>query len=813
MCVALALCLVTFADLRRALPVAGNAVMGAGLVGLALPVFGFFEPGMASGLARLLFAAIVAAGFVVLVLLRRSGDRSAETVLLPWSAIVLWAFAAAVAALTTGSDNLLSPMLLAGLAIVLVTMSFGLAQFAFSHGILARHNFQETGRKALALAGAQQYVWDWQPDEQDLFVGEELERILALPPGFLEQGGIETFVDLIHPADRGAYLASVDDAERRGRGPFEQEFRLRRSDGSYRWFLLRARAMPGPGVRAMRCIGTLSDINNTKRTEERLLNDAVYDRVTGLPNKALFLDRCLRAISKVDSGELADVYVLLIDLDRFKTVNDALGQEAGDGLLTVTGRRLQALAGPEDTVARMPGDQFAILFAGSAPRRDVVQFVENVRKSVGRPISLKPQEVFVTACIGAASYREPGLPIEQLMKDAAVALYEAKRRGSDAVEFFRTSMRDDRTELVALESELRRAIERNEIEVHYQPITRLADLDIAGFEALVRWRHPVLGLLAPESFITLAETTGIIRIIGRFVLHEAARQLGIWQRAFRPNVPVFMAVNLSSNQLIEPDLVDDIKLVLAREAIAKGSFKIEVTESIVMQYPERAVQILERLKQLGVGLACDDFGTGFSSLASLRKLPFDTLKVDKTFLVPESGDARAAVILESIVRMAHDLGLTIVAEGIENQDHIDRLGSMGCDFGQGYFIGPPLSAKQVSESLSGVSYASVRGRTAISAFWERIAADPYPAPSQPEISTEAIARAMAEREREIAARQAELVPAPGAAPPAPRMAKTPSKPAAKPAKARKTIKRRKKTARKRRIRQAMEQQAIAVKPN
>jgi diguanylate cyclase (GGDEF)-like protein len=812
----LAFCLDTFVELRRNRPLAGNAIFAIGLAGIALAVFGFFEPALASGLSRLLFAGIVTAGFVILVDLRRAGDRNAETLLLSWSVIVLWTFTAAVSALTTGYDALLSPLLLAGLAIVLITMSFGLAQQAFSHGILARHSFQEAGRKALALAGAQQFVWDWQPDEQDLFVGEELDRALALPPGWLAQGGVEAFIDLIHPSDRGAYLAAVDEAERRGRGAFELEFRLRRADNTYRWFLLRARAMPGPGLRAMRCIGTLADVNNRKRTEEHLLNDAVYDRITGLPNKALFLDRCSRAIAKVDAGELADVYVLLVDLDRFKTVNDALGQDAGDGLLTVTGRRLQALAGPEDTVARMPGDQFAILFVGSAPRRDVVQFVESVRKAVARPISLKPQEVFVTACIGAASYREPGLPVEQLMKDAAVALYEAKRRGSDAVEFFRTSMRDDRTELVALEAELRRAIERNEIEVHYQPIARLANLDIAGFEALVRWRHPVLGLLAPESFIALAEQTGIIRVIGRYVLHEAARQLGIWQRAFRPAVPVFMAVNLSSNQLMEPDLIDDIKIVLAREAIAKGSLKIEVTESIVMQYPERAVQILERLKQLGVGLACDDFGTGFSSLSSLRKLPFDTLKVDRTFLVPESADAKAAVILDAIVQLAHDLQLSIVAEGIENQEHIDRLGAMGCDFAQGYFIGPPMSAQQVSESLGAVVYATARGRTAMSAFWERVAEDPLPPPSTPEITTDAIARALEERERaraeaELASRQA--APAPGSAPPAPRLKKPKAAAAKTPGSRGKAGKRRRKTARKRRIRQAMQEQPPTAKVN
>ncbi len=248
-------------------------------------------------------------------------------------------------------------------------------------------------------------------------------------------------------------------------------------------------------------------------------------------------------------------------------------------------------------------------------------------------------------------------------------------------------MRDDRGELVTLEQELRRAIERNEIEVHYQPIARLADMNLAGFEALARWRHPVLGLLLPESFIGLAEQTGMIRDIGRVVLSETARQLGIWQRAFRPADPVFVAVNISSLQLIDADLVDDVKAVLHREGVKRGTLKLEITESIVMQSPERAGQILERLKQFGIGLACDDFGTGYSSLSSLRLLPFDTLKLDKSFIAPGAGGERAAVILEAIVAMAHGLGLGIVAEGIENQTQVDRLAGLGCDFGQGYFIG------------------------------------------------------------------------------------------------------------------------------
>jgi diguanylate cyclase (GGDEF)-like protein len=433
-------------------------------------------------------------------------------------------------------------------------------------------------------------------------------------------------------------------------------------------------------------------------------------------------------------------------------MNDALGHESGDSLLSVIGRRLSSTVDPADTVARLPGDQFAVLFTGGA-ERDPAEFTENLRRAVSRPIMLDDQEIFMTGSIGVARHQEETTSGEQMMKDAAIALYEAKRQGADSIIVFRPSMRDDRAELVVLESELRRAIERNEIEVHYQPIARLADMNLAGFEALVRWRHPVLGLLAPESFIALAEQTGMIHDIGRVVINEAARQLGIWQRSFRPAEPVFVAVNVSSAQLIDTDIIDDIKQVLHREGVHRQSFKIEITESLVMQFPERAAQILSRFKEMGVGLACDDFGTGYSSLSTLRKLPFDTLKVDRSFIEADAEDDRASIILQAMLSMAHALGLTVVAEGIENQDQVDRLGELNCDLGQGYFIGPPMMARQVNEALAGLPYATSTGRTAITWLWERAARDPSPQPNTIDVTAAGIAQAQALQDAADAARR------------------------------------------------------------
>jgi diguanylate cyclase (GGDEF)-like protein/PAS domain S-box-containing protein len=727
------LCLSTFLELRKKLPWLGAGLMSCAALAIGLAAYGWYEPAIVSGLARIAFGATVLFGYVLIFTMWREGGARARASILTWTVLLAWTAVAAFGAL----DIIPSPntrlVISAGLALVLLTMGFTLAQFAFSHGILSSRFFEDSGRRALALAGSEQTVWDWQAERGTLYVGPELERALGLKAGTMMSRGLKSWIELIHPADRSAYVAAVEAAERRGRGTFSQEFRLRRHDGAYRWYLLRARSMVGQDGRASRCIGTLADITAVKRSEDRLLSDAVRDRITGLPNRALFMDRLEFAMRRAHMESNRELYVLVIDLDRFKTVNDGLGHEVGDSLLSVTGRRLLTLIGPEDTLARLPGDQFAVIFNAKKPKRDVIPFAEQIRTTISRPIKLRGRELFLTASFGVARFLDDRSAPQEFVKDAEIALYEAKRRGRDSIEFFRPDMRDDRSELLALEQDLRRAIERNEIEVVYQPISRLSDMQLAGFEALVRWRHRTEGLLGPEVFMSVAEETGIIKDLSHHVLNEAARQLGIWQRAFRPDKPLFVSVNVSSSQLFNTDLVDEVRALLGREDIAEGTLKLELTESLVMENPELSVEILKRLKALGVGLACDDFGTGYSALASLRRLPFDILKVDRSFLEADPEDEKAMIILETIILLAHDLRLTVVAEGIESQEQIATLAELECDLGQGFLIGEPMMAKQVVEALSGGAFTA--SKPVFGGLWDRLGgrkpsepAAPKPAP-------------------------------------------------------------------------------------
>ncbi len=729
MMVGLSLSLITVLQLAKNAPFGNalfwmSAIAGFGFVGL-----GFVEPLTASGLARISFAVVAALGLLTCLILWNRNISRAGSSLMVWFIVAAWTIVAAIGAVGLIENGFLEPAIAAGQGLILITLGFTLVHLVFGQSIAANHFLEDSGRRALALAGSEQSVWDWQVAEKTLYVGPELERGLGIEPGIMGSINLRKWHELIHPSDRGAYASAVEAAEKRGKGPFSQEFRLRRADGTFRWYLLRARAIIGQDNMALRLIGTLTDVTAVKRSEDRLLADAVRDRVTGLPNRALFIDRLERALRRANARGIDELFVLVIDLDRFKNVNDGLGHEVGDSLLNVIGGRLARMVGADDTLARLAGDQFGIIFNGETPDREIAEVVENIAKIIAVPINVRPREIFLTASIGVARI-EPGRDDpEELVKNAEIALYEAKRKGKNQIGFFEATMHDERSQLVALESDLRRALERNEIEVVYQPIKRLVDGQLAGFEALVRWRHRDLGLLSPDAFLDIAEETGIIREVGRYVLNEATRKLGTWQRAFRPTDPLFVAVNVSRAQLLNYELISDLRALLEREDIVPGTLKLEVTETMVMQNPELAGKVLERATDLGVGIACDDFGTGYSALANLARLPFDTLKIDRAFLLGDGVEKNATVIFDAITDLAHNLNLNVVAEGVESQEQLDRLRYRGVDYAQGFFIGEPVSAQRVIAALGGQPYVTETPGSGLALLWDRLLGkEPLPEP-------------------------------------------------------------------------------------
>ncbi|HVV62123.1 MAG TPA: EAL domain-containing protein [Pseudolabrys sp.] len=669
----------------------------AWLVGLvALVAVAVFDPAIASGIARMSLAGIAVFGFALVVYLSTHGFDRAVLLIPTWLLLVVWVLAASLAVFGIVTNDIIGPALLGGLVLIVMLIGFTVMQHAFAGGIT--HGIvSDVERRALALTGAGDMIWDWDVSADKVFTSPETEHMLGLKRGALE-GSAARWLDVLHPLDRDRFRAALDSVVEQRRGRLTQDFRLRSADGHYMWFTLKARPVVGSDGEVVRLIGTLTDVTEFKNAEERLLFDAVHDNLTGLPNRELFLDRMDAAFAFARSNPEIRPSVMMIDLDRFKQVNDSVGMAVGDSILLTIARRLARLLKPHDTLARLSGDQFALILVSEREPTHIVAFAEMVRRTLRAPIAFNDREIFLTASIGLAlADNQPHRP-EEVLKDAELAMFHAKRIGGDRIEVFKPAMRSRKTDRLALESELRRAIEREEITILYQPIVRLEDRTIAGFEALARWDHPKLGRLSPAEFISIAEEIGLIVDLGLFVLDRTARQLANWQRSARVREPVFASVNVSSRQLLRHDLIQDLRTVLARSAVARGTLKLELTESLVMENPEHAAQMLTRIKELGAGLSLDDFGTGHSSLAYLQRFPFDTIKIDQSFVRTTARGTRP-VILRSIIALAHDLGMEVVAEGAETDSDAVELYQLGCEYAQGFAFGEPMTAEKARDLL------------------------------------------------------------------------------------------------------------------
>jgi diguanylate cyclase (GGDEF)-like protein/PAS domain S-box-containing protein len=664
----------------------------AALVGVAV-----FDPAIASGIARMSLLGIAVLGLALVIYLSTHGFDRAVLLIPTWILLVVWTFTAGLAVTGAVTNDIIGPALLGGLVLIVMLIGFTVMQHAFAGGIT--HGIvSDVERRALALTGAGDMIWDWDVSADKVFTSPETEHLLGLKRGTLE-GSAAGWLDVLHPLDRDRFRATLDNVLEQRRGRLTQDFRLRANDGHYLWFMLKARPVVGSDGEVVRLVGTLTDVTEVKNAEERLLFDAVHDNLTGLPNRELFLDRMEAAFAFARNDPQLRPSVLVIDIDRFKQVNDSVGIAIGDSILLTTARRLARLLKPQDTLSRLSGDQFALILLSEREPARIVAFAETLRRTLRAPIAFNEREIFLTASIGLAlAESQPHRP-EEVLKDAELAMYHAKRIGGDRIEVFKPAMRSRKTDRLTLESELRRAIERQEIKVLYQPIVRLEDRAIAGFEALARWDHPKLGRLSPAEFISIAEEIGLIVDLGLFVLERTARQLATWQAGARGREPIFASVNVSSRQLLRHDLIQDLRSVMARTALARGTLKLEITESLVMENPEHAAQMLDRIRELGAGLSLDDFGTGHSSLAYLQRFPFDTIKIDQSFVRTTSRGTRP-VILRSIVALAHDLGMEVVAEGAETDSDAVELYQLGCEYAQGFAFGEPMSADAARELLT-----------------------------------------------------------------------------------------------------------------
>jgi diguanylate cyclase (GGDEF)-like protein/PAS domain S-box-containing protein len=559
-------------------------------------------------------------------------------------------------------------------------------------------------RYALAARGANDGLWDWDLKARSIYFSPRFKSIL----GYAEPeigGSVKEWFNRVHPEDIehlrmeiGAHLEGLT-------SHFLHEHRLRHKDGGYRWVLVRGLAVRDSAGDVYRIAGSLTDVTQRKRVEEQLVRDAFQDALTGLPNRALFMDRLALAFGRGRRRPEELFAVLFLDLDRFKVVNDGLGHLIGDQLLVAIARRLEQSLRPGDTVARLGGDEFVVLLGELGDQRDAFYIAERIQQQLGHPFSLDGQDVFTTASIGIAfggrGYSHP----EDLLRDADTAMYRAKARGKARYEVFDETMHARAVALLQIETQLRHAVERQELCVFYQPIVSLVSGEITAVEALARWWHPDQGLVSINEFVAVAEETGLIVPMGEWVLREACRQLWRWETEVPRAQPLVVSVNVSARQFMQRDLVDRVEAILAETGLPPDRLCLEITESVIMENTDSVRDALLRLRRLGIGIHMDDFGTGYSSMSYLRDFPIDALKIDRSFVSHIGPHGENAEIVRTIVGLGHNLGLEVIAEGVETPEQLAHLRELRCQFGQGFLFSPPVNGDAFRALIAGPKYA------------------------------------------------------------------------------------------------------------
>jgi diguanylate cyclase (GGDEF)-like protein/PAS domain S-box-containing protein len=549
-------------------------------------------------------------------------------------------------------------------------------------------------RYALAVRGANDGLWDWNLKTNEIYLSPRWKAMLGYAEDEIGNTLTEWF-SRVHPEDLPRVQAGIQ-AHLEGKTLYyESEHQMIHKNGENIWMLTRGLAYRDANGVPLRMAGSQTDIAAGK----------VADVLTGLPNRILFMDRIRRAMDRSRRHPGSLVAILFVDLDRFKLVNDSLGHVVGDELLVAIARRLEACVrvgdvarlGSSHTVARLGGDEFTILLDDIKDVSHATHVAERVTSTLSEPFNLSGQEVFVTASIGiAVTTSADDLP-EDLLRNADTAMYRAKTAGKARYEIFDAAMRERAVARMQLETDLRRAMEHREFRVHYQPITSLMTERTIGFEALVRWQHPVRGLISPAEFIPMAEETGLIIPLGQWVLFEACRQMKEWKGRYASLPALTISVNLSSRQFAQRDLIDQIRNVLRETALDPRSLKLEITESLIMEDPNAAIAMIHQLRDLEIRASIDDFGTGYSSLSYLHRFPVDTLKVDRSFVSGMHENEEDREIVRTIVTLAHNLGLMVIAEGVETVDQMTRLKALHCEYGQGYLFSTPVPSDRAEE--------------------------------------------------------------------------------------------------------------------
>ena len=550
-------------------------------------------------------------------------------------------------------------------------------------------------RFMLAARGSNDGLWDWDLMSNQVFYASRWKQILGFEDHEVTTSPEEWF-SRVHPEDLEAVKSDLQQHWAGAAASFESEHRLRHKSGNYRWVLCRGAAVRDAAGKLYRVAGSLTDLTASK----------VSDPLTGLPNRLLFHEKLETCLAKAKSTPGYSFALLFIDVDRFKVINDSLGHAMGDQLLLSVAHRLRDAVRESDTVvrahsvaARFGGDEFAILLDNIAATADAQRVAARMLEQFAEPYRLNGQEVFASISIGIAVGNGEYASIGDLLRDADTAMYRAKALGKARAELFDRTMHDAVLARLQIESDLRRAVERDQFSLFYQPIHSLSPQGLVGFEALIRWRHPVRGLVPPNLFIPIAEETGVIISIGDWVLREACRQIKAWQIEFPASPPIAVGVNVSGKQLRRPEFVGEVRQAIESNGLEPKSLRLEITETALVEDADTVSQTLIALKALGVGLQIDDFGTGYCSFSYVDRFPVDTVKIDRSFVCDLPHNHEHAGIVQAVMTMAKSLGMAVTAEGVETQEQLDHLRSVQCELAQGYLFSKPLPSEDAVRLL------------------------------------------------------------------------------------------------------------------
>jgi diguanylate cyclase (GGDEF)-like protein/PAS domain S-box-containing protein len=574
-------------------------------------------------------------------------------------------------------------------------------RYAISHQHALARLAESEQRHALAMQGANDGLWDWDVRKDRLYFSPRWKQMLGYAEPELGDARGE-WLGRVHPDDRAALTQALEAHLSGASHHFEHEHRIQHRDGSYRWVLARGMAVRDAQNRAIRVVGSQTDVTDRKQAEQRLQHDALHDALTGLPNRVLFLDRLDQSIRRAQrqhpNGAAA---VLFLDLDRFKLVNDSLGHQVGDQLLIAVARRLESAVRPPDTVARLGGDEFTVLLDGVTDVHEASLVAERVHQTLRTPFDIDERELFLDASIGIALADADAAP-DTVLRDADVAMYRAKADGKGCHAVFDARMHEQVMRRLDMESELRRVIEEEKLEVVYQPIVQAATGRIAGFEALTRWPDSNGGFVEPSEFVAIAEETGLIVPLGRWVLKAACAQLAEW-RALPNGTGLIVSVNVSHRQLADPEFSLILREALDETSLDPRALRLEVKENALSREPDAVHRALQHaLDEHGVRSHIDDFGTGASSLRLLHGFPGDAVKIHRALVIGMGVEPGAFEIVKALVGLAHNLGLEVIAEGVEKAAQLDHLKLLGCEFAQGFHVSAPLRPEDATALLQTV---------------------------------------------------------------------------------------------------------------